>query len=47
MSHVTTFPDAMQPTKAEVRARYNVFVQLWRFALLNLKMLGMIRKGHH
>ncbi len=47
MSHVTSFPEAPQPTASEVRARTNVIVQAWRFAVLNLKMLAMVRKGHH
>lgn len=47
MSDLTTFPSAPQPSAKEVRARSNVFVQAWRFAVLNLKMMAMVRKGHH
>ena len=47
MSDLTTFPSAPQPSAKEVRARSNVFVQAWRFAMLNLKMMAMVRKGHH
>lgn len=47
MSNVTTFPQAPLPTEQEVRARYRVVRQGWRFAVLNLKMLAMARKGHH
>ncbi len=47
MSNLTTFPDARVPTDSELRARKNVLVQAWRFALLNLKMILMVTKGHH
>ena len=47
MSDLTTFPSAPQPSAKEVRARSNVLVQAWRFAALNLKMMAMVRKGHH
>lgn len=47
MSNPTSFPAAPQPTAKEVRARSNVLVQGWRFAVLNLKMMAMVRKGHH
>lgn len=47
MSALTTFPDARVPTDGELRARRNVLVQAWRFALLNLKMIAMVSKGHH
>jgi hypothetical protein len=47
MSNLTTFPDARVPSDSELRARTNVLVQAWRFALLNLKMIAMVSKGHH
>jgi hypothetical protein len=47
MSNLTTFPQARVPTESELRARRNVVVQAWRFALLNLKMILMVTKGHH
>ena len=47
MSHVTSFPDARVPSKGELSARSNVFVQAWRFAVLNVKMIMMVTKGHH
>lgn len=47
MSNLTTFPDARVPADSELRARKNVLVQAWRFALLNLKMIAMVSKGHH
>lgn len=47
MSNLTTFPGAPQPSEKEVRARTNVLLQGWRFAVLNLKMMAMVRKGHH
>lgn len=47
MSNLTTFPDARLPSESELRERRNVVLQLWRFALLNLKMIAMVTKGHH
>jgi hypothetical protein len=47
MSNLTTFPDARIATDSELRARKNVVIQAWRFALLNLKMIAMVTKGHH
>jgi len=47
MSHLTTFPDARIPSESELRARRNVLVQAWRFAVLNVKMIVMVSKGHH
>ncbi len=47
MGHLTTFPNAPVPTAGELRARRNIFVQLYRFAVLNLKMMMMVGKGHH
>jgi hypothetical protein len=47
MSTLKTFSDAPVPTERELRARKNVFLQLFRFAGLNLKMIAMINKGHH
>lgn len=47
MSNVTSFPDARKPSQREVRARSNVLVQAWRFAVLNLKMITIVTKGHH
>lgn len=47
MSNLTTFPDARLATAGEIRARKNVLIQLVRFAVLNLKMIVMVTKGHH
>lgn len=47
MTSLTTFTQARTPSDAEVRARTNVLVQLTRFVALNLKMMAMVRKGHH
>ncbi|MDD2818384.1 MAG: hypothetical protein PHN51_06270 [Candidatus Nanopelagicales bacterium] len=47
MSTLETFPNAPLPTAKDLKARKNLFVQLFRFAGLNLKMIGMINKGHH
>jgi len=35
------------PTEKTLRFRKNPLIQLWRFAAINLKMVNMIRKGHH
>ncbi len=35
------------PTEKTLRARRNIFIQLWRFIAINFKMIKMIRKGHH
>ncbi len=34
------------PTTRTLRLRSNIPFQLWRFAVINLRMLRMIRKGH-
>jgi hypothetical protein len=47
MTEPRDFPDAPQATAKQVSARSNVAVQGWRFAVLNLKMMAMVRKGHH
>lgn len=35
------------PTPRTLRARSNLAVQAWRFLGINLRMVKMIRKGHH
>ena len=35
------------PTDATLRARRNPFRQFFRFIAINIKMIRMIRKGHH
>ena len=35
------------PTEKTLKQRKNVFIQLQRFAVINLKMIRMMRKGHH
>jgi hypothetical protein len=35
------------PTEKTLKRRKNVFIQLTRFAAINVKMIRMIRKGHH
>ena len=35
------------PTRQTLHRRQNLFVQVWRFAALNLRMLTMITKGSH
>lgn len=47
MDNITTFPDAPVADAKELKSRKNVFVQGIRFAVLNLKMVAMINKGHH
>lgn len=47
MSHATSFPEARKPSAAEVKGRSNVIKQAWRFAVLNLKMIAIVTKGHH
>jgi hypothetical protein len=44
---VTTFDNAPLPTARQMKARNNLVVQFGRFIALNLKMIGMVRKGHH
>lgn len=34
------------PTPATLRKRQNVALQLVRFAAINLRMIGVIRRGH-
>lgn len=47
MTNLTTFPNAPLPTEGQVRARKNLFIQAGRFAVLNVKMILMVTKGHH
>lgn len=47
MDNLTTFPDAPQPDAHEIKARTSFLRQGWRFAVLNLKMIAMVTKGHH
>ena len=35
------------PTEKTLKQRKNVLIQLTRFAAINIKMIRMIRKGHH
>lgn len=43
----TTFPNAPLPDEKELKARTSVVRQAWRFAILNVKMITMVSKGHH
>jgi len=47
MNNITQFAEARVPSDSEVRARGNLLIQVWRFAILNLKMMRMITHGHH
>jgi hypothetical protein len=35
------------PTEKTLRSRTNLVVQAWRFTSINLRMMKMVRKGHH
>ena len=35
------------PTEKTVRARTNLPTQVWRFTMINLRMMRMVFKGHH
>ena len=35
------------PTARTIRMRTSLPIQLWRFALINLKIVRMVTKGHH
>ncbi len=35
------------PTEQTLKQRKNILIQLMRFCAINLKMIKMIRKGHH
>ena len=35
------------PTEKTLRSRKHLLFQFWRFAAINIKMIKMIRKGHH
>ena len=35
------------PTEKTLKQRKNFFIQLTRFAAINIKIIRMIRKGHH
>lgn len=47
MDESVNFDNAPLPTQKQLRARTNIVIQAWRFAALNLKMMGMVRKGPH
>lgn len=38
--------NAPLPTARTLRLRTNVVVQAWRFAAINLRMFGIIRRSH-
>lgn len=43
----TTFPAAQLPDESELKSRSSLMRQAVRFAVLNLKMITMVNKGHH
>jgi hypothetical protein len=38
---------ATRPTRSTLFMRTFLPWQLWRFAVINLKMIGIIRRSHH
>lgn len=38
---------APRPIEKTLKMRKNIFLQLWRFVSLNLRMVAMIFKGDH
>jgi hypothetical protein len=40
-------PDVMRPTRGTIFKRTFIPYQVWRFIVINLKMLGIIRASHH
>ncbi len=42
-----TIATAPLPTAKTLRARVSLPVQAWRFVAINLRMIKIIRKGHH
>ncbi|MGC9220661.1 MAG: hypothetical protein ACP5H2_04815 [Solirubrobacteraceae bacterium] len=38
---------ASKPTRFTVYQRTFLPLQIWRFAVINLKMIGIIRRSHH
>ncbi|KLO31548.1 hypothetical protein ABW16_01510 [Mycolicibacter heraklionensis] len=38
--------DAPLPTRRTLRLRQSLLVQCWRFVRINLKMVGVIARGH-
>lgn len=43
----SSIASAPLPTARTLRLRSNVPYQLYRFAAINIKMIGVILKGHH
>jgi hypothetical protein len=35
------------PTKRTLRMRSSFLFQFWRFGWINVRMIGMVTKGHH
>ncbi len=47
MENQADLSGAPLPTSGTLKMRRNVFVQLWRFVVLNIRMVAMIFKGDH
>lgn len=47
MDNFADLSGAPRPIKKTLKMRKNIFMQLWRFIALNLKMVAMIFKGDH
>ncbi len=43
----SSIAQAPLPTNKTIRARTSLVIQAWRFAAINLRMIMIIRKGHH
>lgn len=47
MENQADLSGAPLPTEQTLKMRKNLIMQLWRFVVLNLKMVAMIFKGNH
>lgn len=47
MDNFANLKAAPMPTPKTLRMRKNLFFQAYRFVALNLRMIGIILKGHH
>ena len=45
-AHMTPWAYATKPTQSTVFMRTFLPWQIWRFAMINLKMIGIIRRSH-
>lgn len=47
MDNQADLSGAPLPTSQTLKMRKNIFFQMWRFVVLNLRMVAMIFKGNH